>query len=85
MIRTEGKVIFNEKLFLKQIFRLEHIIDRNGELNSEAFFYSKGLDYLDVLKIRKIYEAIPYGLKMNIDSNEWDTDVSGDELTFIRN
>ena len=41
------------------MFRLEHILDMNGELNSVAFFYSKGLDYLDVLQIRKIYEALP--------------------------
>ena len=53
MIRIEGKCIYNEKLFLKQMFRLEHILDRNGELNSVAFFYSKGLDYLDVLQIKK--------------------------------
>ena len=77
--------VYNEKLFLKQIFRLEHILDRNGELNSVAFFYSKGLDYLDVLQIRKIYEALPIAWKTNIDSTELDRDVSGDELTFISN
>ena len=36
MIRIEGKCIYNEKLFLKQM--LEHILDRNGELNKFSSF-----------------------------------------------
>ena len=59
MIRIEGKCIYNEKLFLKQMFRLEHILDRNGELNSVVFFYSKGLDYLDVLQLEKYMKHFP--------------------------
>ena len=82
----KGKCIYNEKLvFWNKCSDWNILLDRNGELNSVAFFYNKGLDYLDVLQIKKIYEALPFGWKTKIDSTELDRDVSGDELTFISN
>ena len=41
IIRIDGKCFYNENLQLKQMFRLEHIIDRNGDLKSMAFFRVK--------------------------------------------
>lgn len=85
MIRIEGKCSFDEKLFLKKCFRLEHIMDKNGKLFSVEYFYNKGFNYLNILSIQKIYEALPVGWKRNTENTVVEKNTNVDEMTFIRN
>ena len=78
-------LIYDENLQLKNVFRLENIIDRNGDLKSMAYFYSKNLDYSDVLNIRRIYEALPVEWKRSRENTDMNNDIGEDEMTFIRN
>ena len=84
-IRFEGRPFYSENLHLNNIFRLEHIMDRNGDLKSEAYFHSKALNYSDILIIQKIYKALPSEWKRSIEGIVAERDTDEDEMFFMKN
>lgn len=65
-IQLEGQTLFDEKLFLKNIYRLHHICDEQGDLKPEAYFTEIGLSREEIIKVNKIYTLIPYEWKQNV-------------------
>ena len=58
-IQLEGQTLFEETLFKKNIYRLHHICDENGELKPEAHFIMLGLSRVEIDKVNKIYISSP--------------------------
>ena len=81
-IRVNGKCIFYENLFEKNIYKSKHIMDHNGNLKSITFFQRLGLKENDFEMIQTIYETIPVNWKRNMKRNENDTRVF-EEITFV--
>ena len=65
-IQLEGQTLFEETLFLKNIYRLHHICEENGELKPEAHFIMLGLSRVEIDKVNKIYKVAPYEWKQNV-------------------
>ena len=59
-IRLDGQTHFDEKLFLKNVYKLHHIVDREGKLKSSQNLQRMGLDRLEMNKVIHIFECIPY-------------------------
>ena len=64
-IRVEGKCIFYQKLYEKNIYRLKHIMDYDGNLRSFSYFQRQGLNVNDFQILQTIYETIPVSWKRN--------------------
>ena len=58
-IRLHGRMFFDEPLFLKNIYKLHHIVDKEGNIKSINDFLRIGLKENEINKINEIFENIP--------------------------
>ena len=72
-IRVNGKCIFHQNLFIKNIYKLKHIMDNNGILKPITYFQQLGLEEDDIKVIKAIYGTIPINWKRNMRRNEDNT------------
>ena len=72
-IHKNGKTYFNENLFLKNTYRLYHIIDGKGTLKSDTFFRCMGLEEEEITMLKEIYGNIP---------EEWKIDLTKRQTSF---
>ena len=62
-IRIDGHTYFDEKMILRNIYRLHHIVDIEGNIKSCQEFQRMGLDRVDINKIKQIFEHLPSSWK----------------------
>ena len=72
-IHNSGKTYFNENLFLKNTYRLYHIIDGKGTLKSETYFRCMGLEEEEISMLKEIYGNIP---------KEWKIELTKKQISF---
>ena len=62
-IRIEGQTYFSESLFLNNIFKIHHIVDKEGTNKSSHEFQKMGLDQCEIDIIKQIFRNIPTSWK----------------------
>ena len=62
-IRIQGKIYFHEDLFLKNVFKIHHIVDKKAELKSITEFKKMGLNNIEINIIKQLYKGIPFSWK----------------------
>ena len=55
----DGHVPFDEGLFNTNVYKLHHIVDKEGNIKSNEEFQRKGLNSLEMSKIQRIFLGIP--------------------------
>ena len=79
-----GFPFYHANLISKGIFRLKHIVDKDGELKTDAYFTSKGLTSWNILQIKHIFEKIPPSWKRQMHlTEEKKKDIDMEEILFI--
>ena len=70
-IRINGQIYYNETLFLKNIYKIHHIVDSKGRIKSVHEFIRLGLDRSEIDIVKQIFENIPFIWKqlLNRDYN----------------
>ena len=82
-IRVKGKCIFYDSLFEKNIYKLKHILDQEGNLRSFIHFQQMGLNINDFKTIRTIYEVLPESWKRNMLRNDSNSDNDVEGIAFV--
>ena len=49
-IRIDGHTYFDEKILLRNVYKLHHIVDIDGNIKSGQEFQRMGLDRLDIIR-----------------------------------
>ena len=83
LILIDGKSLFDRRLFSRNMYKLEHIMDRQGELRSPFYFYNHGVTEIDIIRIKQFYRALPPSWKENMDWEGTQIDRNVDSTTFI--
>ena len=79
-----GFPFYHANLISKGICRLKHIVDKDGELKTDAYFTSKGLTSWNILQIKHIFEKIPPSWKRQMHlTEEKKKDIDMEEILFI--
>ena len=58
-IRVNGRMVFNELLYCKNIYRVGHILDSRCQLKTLSQLQYQGLSFKDTFLIYGIYDAMP--------------------------
>ena len=83
-IRLDGHMYFDESLFLKNIYKLHHIVDGEGEIKSTRDFLRMGLNEQEIIKLNQLFRNTPLTWKALLKKNDScrDTDLN---LEFVFN
>ena len=67
-IHKMGVSYFNENLFLKNIYKIYHIVDEQGQLKSDTYFRCMGLSEEEISQIHEIFASkkIPEEWKLEL-------------------
>ena len=65
-IHKMGVSYFNENLFLKNIYKIYHIVDEQGQLKSDTYFRCMGLSEEETSQIHEIFASIPEEWKLEL-------------------
>ena len=84
-IRIQGQICFHEDLFLKNVFKIHHIVDKKGELKSITEFKKMGLNNIEINIIKQLYEGIPFSWKTLLNIYEHPCEDTELSLEFIIN
>ena len=79
-ITKEGKPYFHENLFLKNTFKLHHIIDEEGAIKSDTYFRCMGLDKDEISLIHNIFSDTPLDWKAELGKH---TRIEDLKIEFI--
>ena len=79
-IQKEGKSYFHQNIFLKNTYKLHHIVDEKGELKSNTYFRSMGLNVEEITTIQEIFAHTPVEWKVKLGRN---TLIDGLKIEFI--
>ena len=82
-IRIEGKCVFYPNLYGKNIYRLKHIMDPDGNLRSVLYFQRRGLNIHEFQLIQTIYKTIPLSWKRNMKNINGNNLVDGKLISFL--
>ena len=84
-IRIEGHIYYDESLLLRNIYKVHHIVDREGKIKSSHEFQRMGLNDFEINEIKQIVWGIPSSWKAFLNTKNYpniDTELS---LEFVFN
>ena len=75
IVCINGQMVFHESLYLKDIYKLSHIVDDKGRVRPLSYFKSLGISLIDIVKIYELYKVMPRCWKnVNSDGQQHDDD-----------
>ena len=81
-IRIEGQTYFSESLFLNNIFKIHHIVNKEGKIKSSHEFQKMGLDQCKIDIIKQIFKNIPTSWKEFLNKNYYPQEDTGLNIQF---
>ena len=84
-IRINGRQLFSENLFLKNLYKFHHIVDKKGNIKSSRDFQRMGLDQSEIKEIKQIFENLPVPWKNLLNKNEYPNEDTELNLEFLLN
>ena len=74
-IRLDGHMFFDEGLFLRNVYKLHHLVDDEGKIKSIRDFQRMGLSEVEIRKLNQLFENIPVTWKGLLKKSESSRDT----------